>query len=303
MKENFTPNGIVILDKCEGITSQTAVNRVKRLFSADRAGHTGTLDPMATGVLPVLVGRAVKASEYMMSSKKHYIATLTLGLTTDTEDITGAVLTESDTLPSESEVREACSKMVGEIMQTPPMYSAIKVDGRTLMERARRGEVIERESRPVTVYSMKVEKISEREYSLDVECSKGTYIRTLCADIGAALGCGGVMSALRRAEAASFTLRDAHTLEELERMTDEEREAVIVPVEKVFEDLEKIVLPDFYATLAHNGAHIYQKKVGADFSLGQRVRMYDREGFFALGEVREYEDGVTAIKPIKMFRA
>ena len=245
MKDKFTPNGVVILDKCEGITSQTAVNRVKRLFSADRAGHTGTLDPMATGVLPILVGRGVKASEYMMASQKHYIATLTLGVTTDTEDITGKVLSQSDNIPTESEVREACSNMVGEIMQTPPMYSAIKVDGQTLMERARRGEVIERESRPVTVYRLDVKKLGEREYSLDVECSKGTYIRTLCADIGASLGCGGVMSALRRAEAAGFTLADAHTLGELEKMTEDERASLVVPIEKIFDYMPIVQLPEF----------------------------------------------------------
>ena len=300
--ESKQANGIVIIDKGEGLTSQGVVNRVKRLLSASRAGHTGTLDPMATGVLPVLVGRAVKASEYMMSTKKHYIATLRLGITTDTEDITGKTLTESDDIPTEERVREVCASMLGESMQTPPMYSAIKVNGHTLMELARRGEVVERQARPITVYRLDVQKLSEREYSLDVVCSKGTYIRTICADIGAMLGCGGVMSALRRAETATFTLDDAYTLEQIEKMTDEERQNIVIPVEKIFEQYPIVNLPDFYATLAHNGAHIYQKKLGTDFPVGAKVRMYDREGFFSLGEVRQYEESKTAIKPIKAFR-
>ncbi len=300
--ENKQVNGIVIIDKGEGLTSQGVVNRVKRLFSASRAGHTGTLDPMATGVLPVLVGRAVKASEYMMSTKKHYLATLRLGIATDTEDITGKTLSTSDDIPCEERVREVCAGMLGESMQTPPMYSAIKINGHTLMELARRGEVVERQARPISVYKLGVEKLSEREYSLDIECSKGTYIRTICADIGASLGCGGVMSALRRAETATFTLADAYTLEEIEKMTDEEREKIVIPVEKIFEEHPIVTLPDFYSTLAHNGAHIYQKKIGTDLSVGAKVRMYDREGFFALGEVREYEEGKSAIKPIKAFR-
>ncbi len=301
MKPQLEKSGIVILDKGNGLTSQTAVNRVKRLFSSSRAGHTGTLDPMATGVLPILIGRAVKASEYMLSSEKHYIATLRLGITTDTEDITGATLTECDDIPDEEQVLSACRKMVGEIMQTPPMYSAIKIDGRRLMELAREGKTVEREARPVTVYSLKAEKISEREYSLDIECSKGTYIRTICADIGKALGCGGVMSSLRRAEAAGFSLDDSHTLEAIEAMSEDERVSLIIPVEKIFEKHEIVRLPEFYARLAHNGAHIYQKKIGTRYPLGARVRMYDADGFFALGEVREYEDGQTAIKAIKSF--
>ncbi len=301
VKNGKEKSGIVILDKCEGITSQTAVNRIKRLFSVKTAGHTGTLDPLATGVLPVLVGRAVKASEYMLTSEKHYIATLLLGITTDTEDITGTVLTENSNIPKEEDVLSACRSMVGEIMQTPPMYSAIKIDGKRLMELAREGKTIEREARPVTVYSLSAKKLSEREYSLDVECSKGTYIRTLCADIGEKLGCGGVMSTLRRAEAAGFSLECAHTLEEFEKMTEEEKDACVIPVEEIFKKHDIVKLPEFFARLAHNGAHIYQKKIGTHYEKGARVRLYDEDGFFALGEVREYEDGATAIKPIKSF--
>ena len=293
-------SGIIILNKEGNITSQTAVNRVKRLFSADKAGHTGTLDPMATGVLPILINRAVKAGEYMLSSEKHYLAECTLGITTDTEDISGTVLTECKDLPEEDRVLSVCSRFVGDIMQTPPMYSAIRVNGARLMELARKGEIVEREARPITIYSLDAKRIEENKYSLDIECSKGTYIRTVCADIGKALGCGATMSALCRLEAAGFTIGDAHTLSQIEKMSEEEREALIIPVEKVFEKHEIVTLPDFYAELAHNGACIYQKKIRTSYKTGEYVRLYDKNGFFAIGQVVE-KDGESVIKPQKQF--
>jgi len=293
-------SGIIVLKKEEGITSQGAVNRVKRLFSAEKAGHTGTLDPLATGVLPILIGRAVKASEYMLSSDKYYRATLRLGITTDTEDITGTLLTETDTLPKEDEVNIAVSRFVGEIMQTPPMYSALKVNGKKLCDLARSGETIERKARPVTVYSIDVKKIDSARYFLDVHCSKGTYIRTLCADIGQALGCGGVMETLERTRASVFGLDEAHTLAEIEAMSENERDALIIPTERVFNSYKKISLSPFFARLARCGVEIYLNKIGAKLDIGERVRLYDGDTFFALGEVRGYDAG-AAIKPIKQF--
>ena len=293
-------NGVVIIDKEIGPTSQGVVNRVKRIYGASKAGHTGTLDPMATGVLPVLIERGVKASEFMLSLDKHYIATLLLGITTDTEDVTGETLTESDAIPSEEEVLSVISSFTCEYMQTPPMYSALKVGGKKLCDLAREGLTVERQPRQVTIHSIIAEKINDREYTLDVKCSKGTYIRTLCADIGARLGCGGCMKTLRRASASGFTLADAHTLAELENMTDEEREACIFPVEYIFRDLAEVKLPPFFAKLAHSGLEIYLKKINLDLPIGQRVRLSDADGFFALGEVREFEQG-RAIKPIRQF--
>lgn len=293
-------SGVVIINKEEGITSQAVVNRVKRLFCASKAGHTGTLDPMATGVLPVLLERGVKASEFMLTSDKHYTATLMLGITTDTEDITGTVLSECTEFPSESTALEVINSFVGEYMQTPPMYSALKLGGKKLYELARRGITVEREARRVTIHSLTAKRISEREYLLDVHCSKGTYIRTLCADIGKALGVGGVMKTLCRASASGFTLYDAYTLSELESMSEEERRAKVFPVEHIFRDLPVITLPDFYARLAGCGLEIYIKKIGIEATVGERYRLCGREGFFAVGEVREYEDGL-AIKPIKQF--
>jgi len=293
-------SGVVIVNKEEGLSSQAVVNRVKRIFGADKAGHTGTLDPLATGVLPVLLGRGVKASEYMLTSDKHYIATLKLGLTTDTEDITGTVLTHTDALPSDGEVLRVAESFVGEYMQTPPMYSALKVGGKKLCDLARAGVEIEREARRVTVYSLSVSALGDGEYSLDVHCSKGTYIRTLCADIGKALGVGGVMKTLTRASASGFTLADAHKISELEEMSDSEREGAVYPVEYVFREWRKVFLPDFFARLAHSGLEIYLKKINLSAELGERVRLCDAGGFFAIGEVREFEGG-AAIKPIKQF--
>lgn len=293
-------SGLVIVNKGEGITSQGVVNRIKRIFGAAKAGHTGTLDPMATGVLPVLIGRGVKASEFMLTGDKHYGATLLLGVTTDTEDVTGEVLTECEVDLSEDAVMSAISSFVGEIMQVPPMYSALKVKGQKLCDLARRGEVIEREARAVTVHSITARRINEREYYLDVHCSKGTYIRTLCADIGRSLGVGGTMKTLERLSASGYTLADSKTLEQLEQMSESEREACVLPIEKVFEGYRRVELPEFFARLAHNGQQVYLSKIRLEIPQGETVRLYDGDGFFAVGEVREYEDGL-AIKPIRQF--
>ncbi len=301
MDKKKTRSGVVIVNKGDGITSQGVVNRVKRIFGVDKAGHTGTLDPMARGVLPVLIGRAVKASEFMLTQDKHYSATLMLGLTTDTEDISGKVLTECDTLPGDDEVLRAIDGFVGKYMQTPPMYSAIKVGGRKLYELAREGLTTEREAREVEIYSLLPKKLGQDgTWQLHVHCTKGTYIRTLCADIGKALGCGGIMSALIRTEASGFDLSEAYTLDKLSFMSEEELDEVIIPVERIFDGWRSVTLPDFFARLAHSGLEIYLHKIGERLDLGTRVKLYDRDGFFAVGEVREYEDGL-AIKPIRQF--
>lgn len=293
-------SGIIVINKGEGITSQGVVNCVKRLFGEKKAGHTGTLDPLATGVLPVLIGRGVKASEYMLSSDKYYRAELLLGKTSDTEDITGNILTECSRIPNEKTVLAAISGFVGESLQTPPMYSALKIGGEKLCDLARRGVTVEREARKITIHSIDAKRISNTVYSLDVHCSKGTYIRTLCADIGKTLGCGGLMQALMRTHASVFGLEDAYTLEEIQAMTEEEREKIIIPVERVFRDLEEVTLDPFYSRLARCGVEIYLKKIGKSFELGEKVTLSDKDGFFALGEVREF-DGGYAIKPIKQF--
>ncbi|MBQ7332821.1 MAG: tRNA pseudouridine(55) synthase TruB [Clostridia bacterium] len=293
-------NGLIIINKPSGITSHKAVSLVKHLLGAKKAGHTGTLDPMATGVLPVLIERGVKASEYMVSDDKHYRATLLLGITTDTEDISGKAISSSEEIPQDSEVFAAIYSMLGKSLQTPPMYSAIKQGGKKLYELARQGEVVEREKREIYVYEIKAEKINEKEYYLDVKCSKGTYIRTLCADIGKKLGCGAVMKTLERVEAGGFTIEDSITIEELEKLSPEKREERVLPVESIFKDTPRVNLPDFFARLASCGVEIYLKKINVSLEAGERVTLFNKNGFFALGEVREFEDGL-AIKSIKQF--
>ena len=294
-------SGVLLVNKHKGVTSHDIVFKIRRLFATKKVGHTGTLDPMATGVLPVLIERGVKASEYMLTEDKHYRATLLLGVTTDTEDVSGKILTTSDEIPDEKKVLEAIFSMQGKSMQTPPMYSAIKLGGKKLYELARKGEVVERESREINVYGITPEKINDREYFIDVKCSKGTYIRTLCADIGAKLGCGATMKTLERLEAGGFTIDEAISLEELEKLDENERNSHVLPVEAIFNNLPRVTLSKFYARLASCGVEIYLKKINLSFDIGERVTLFDENGFFALGEVKDFEDG-PAIKPIKQFR-
>lgn len=292
-------DGVLLIHKPYGITSFDVVARVRRLYGTKQVGHTGTLDPIATGLLPVLVGRAVKASEFLTEKDKEYIAGLRLGITTDTEDITGSILTETQMIPSREAVLTTASSFVGEIMQVPPMYSALKVGGEKLVDLARRGITIEREARPITIHALDIEG-DGADYKMRVFCSKGTYIRTLCADIGAKLGCGGAMSSLIRTKTGGFTLENAYTLEALEAMTPEERASLLLPTETLFTHLPKATLSDFFARLSRNGCEIYLKKIGADIPLGTLLRVYDKDGFYAIGEVREYPDG-NAIKLLKRF--
>lgn len=296
-------NGILNLYKPVGITSHTAISIAKRIYGVSKAGHTGTLDPMASGVLPVLIGKAVKVSEYMVCDGKRYKARLKLGLTTDTEDTTGAVLTQSTVTASREDIVNAAKSFVGEYMQIPPMYSALKKDGKKLYELARSGKEVEREARRVEIHSLDILEVGDDYCDFIVSCSKGTYIRTLCADIGKKLGCGGVMASLERMTAGGFDVESSITLEALKEMTAEELEKSLMSIEEFFGDLEKIRLNSFFSTLALNGAHIYVSKIksACPLAVGQRVLMYTSENkFFALGEVTETDDG-DAVKPIKMF--
>jgi tRNA pseudouridine55 synthase len=297
------PSGVLIVNKHAGVTSHDIVGKIRRLYGTRRVGHTGTLDPMATGVLVVLIGRAAKASEYLVSDSKRYHAGLRLGLTTDTEDTTGVVLsTHGGALPSFAELEEALPAFRGTIKQIPPMYSALKVGGKKLVDLARQGVTIERQAREIEIFSLDAAPTnSPADFTLDVCCSGGTYIRTLCADIGAKLGCGGVMSSLERVEACGFSIDQAHTTEALEGMTPQERESLLIPIEALFSSLPSVRLSPFFEKLCRSGCEIYQKKIGVSLPLGTRVRICDESGeFFALGEVKEYESGM-AIKAIKTF--
>lgn len=297
------PDGVLIVAKHKGVTSHDIVNRVRKLYGTRRVGHAGTLDPMATGVLVVLVGRAAKACEYLASDYKQYRAILRLGLTTDTEDTTGNVLTTSDVIPDADAVEAILPQFHGRILQVPPMYSALKVGGQKLVDLARRGEVVERQAREVEIFSLSAERTEQAsDFVLCVRCSGGTYIRTLCADIGQALGCGGVMAELCRVETCGFSLDEACSVAELEEMSLDERLLRLIPTESLFRMHESVSLSAFYERLCRSGCEIYLGKLGLELAVGTRVRICDAHGqFFALGEVREYEAG-KAIKAIKTFQ-
>ncbi len=297
-------SGILVIDKPQGVTSHDMVGLCRKLYGTRKVGHAGTLDPMATGVLVMLIGRAAKASDFLLEKVKTYHTTLRFGISTDTQDITGEVIASSEKRPTQGELEATLPSFRGEIMQIPPMYSALKRDGQKLYDLARKGIEIEREARPVTIYGLERTDFrasdSLTEADLTVTCSKGTYIRTLCHDIGESLGCLGTMAALRRTKAGMFTLEHAITPDALREMSESERDALLLPVEDAFADLPAVKLPAFFAKLAHSGLEIYQKKIGTSYLEGTMVRFFDENGFFALGEVRTYEDGL-AIKPIKQF--
>lgn len=292
--------GVIVINKHEGVTSHRIVQIMRKFFDTPRIGHTGTLDPMATGVLPILVGRAVKASDFLVAEDKEYIAEMTLGVRTDTDDITGEILEKCDEIPSEDKVFESISSFIGEIEQIPPMYSAIKVGGVKLVDLAREGITIERKSRNVKINSIESEKISENVYKMRISCSKGTYIRTLCHDIGEKLGCGAAMSALERTKSGSFTIENSYTVEDLEKLTIEERAKLVMPTEELFMDCPAIDVNDFYAKLIRGGTELYQKKLGTCYDIGQFVRIKHNNVFIALGQIVEYEAG-SAVRPVKLF--
>jgi len=296
-------SGVIVIDKHEGVTSHKIVSACRRIFDLKKVGHTGTLDPMATGVLPVLIGRAAKAADFLIAEDKKYEAVMRLGIVTDTGDVTGEIIARHEgALPTPTEVEAAAASFLGKIKQVPPMYSAIKVGGRKLVDMAREGIEIEREARDVEIYSIAVSSVegTDCDYSLSVHCSKGTYIRTLSADIGEKLGCGATLASLRRTATGSFTEADAISVDDLAALDFSDRVARLVPTESLFLDLPAVRLPSFYAKLFHSGAEVYQKKIKTDFPTGQRVRMYDKNGFFAVGEVADFKDG-SAIRMLKLF--
>lgn len=216
-------NGIVIIDKPQEWTSQDVTARLRRVFNTRRIGHGGTLDPMATGVLPVFVGRATRGVEFFEHAEKTYETVLRLGLTTDTEDVWGETLEEREVSLNRETLEETLDKFRGEIFQVPPMYSALKVNGQKLCDLARKGKEVERKPRPITIHELTLLEVGENTLRLRVRCSKGTYIRTLCKDIGEALGCGGCMQQLRRVTAGEYTIAEAVPLQELLDAQDPEK--------------------------------------------------------------------------------
>lgn len=283
-------SGILLVDKPAGWTSHDVVGRLRRMTGQRRIGHSGTLDPMATGLLVVFLGRATRAVEFAEGHDKAYTALLRPGIVTDTLDTTGAVLATSPERPTLSELEAALGAFRGEIEQLPPMYSALKYNGKKLYEIARAGGEVERKPRPVTIYRLECTGERDGDFVLEVECSKGTYIRTLCDDIGRALGCGACMSGLRRTRAGGFDVRDALTIEEIERRGAEN---CLMPVDALFAGRPVVLLKDARAEKAlRNGMDV---KFDADFA--GECRVYAESGeFLALCRA---EGG--ALKTIKSF--
>ena len=285
-------NGILLIDKEPDWTSNDVVAKLKGILHERRIGHSGTLDPMATGLLVVFVGRATRAVEFAEGHDKRYLAALRLGVSTDTQDTTGNVLRERPVNVSESELRSVLRRFTGEIMQIPPMYSAIKVNGKRLYEIARRGEEIERAARRVTIYGIDLVGRSGEDYLLDVRCSKGTYIRTLCNDIGESLQCGGCMSSLRRTNAGGFSVDKAVTIGEVQRLADEGRaEELLLPTDSMFCDLPVLTVNTAQEKKIRCGNAV--KTAAAD----GKYRVYSEQGEFLMLGVAE--NGM--IKTIKSF--
>lgn len=277
-------DGIVIVDKPSGWTSQDVTARLRRVFCTRRIGHGGTLDPMATGVLPVFVGRATRAVEFFEHADKRYEALLLPGVTTDTEDITGAVLERREANLTGAQVEAALEGFRGQIMQIPPMYSALKVDGQKLCDLARKGREVARKPRPVTIFDLTFLGFQEGKIRLSVHCSKGTYVRTLCKDIGQALGCGGCMASLRRTAAGSYTLADAVALQTL--LDTREPEKYLRGVDTLFSRYSGVTLTQNQETRCRNGN---------SFSLALpdgTYRAYSRTGEFLM--LAKVKDGVMS---------
>ena len=282
-------NGIVIVDKPQDWTSQDVTARLRRVFNTRRIGHGGTLDPMATGVLPVFVGRATRGVEFFEHAEKTYEATLQLGVTTDTEDIFGEILTRREVHISETEFSSILPAFRGKIMQVPPMYSALKVNGQKLVDLARKGKTVERQPREIEIFQLECVEFSGNTARLRVQCSKGTYIRTLCKDIGEALGCGGCMAQLRRVQAGEYTIEESVPLQIL--LETENPEQYLRPVDSMFRNYPKVILSPKQEKCCRNGAAFsIQLDAGT-------YRCYSKDGeFLSLSKV---EDGI--LSTIKSF--
>ena len=277
-------NGIVIVNKPQGWTSQDVTARLRRVFGTRRIGHGGTLDPMATGVLPVFVGRATRGVEFFEHAEKTYEATLRLGLHTDTEDITGTVLKECAVDVTREQMERTLENFRGDILQVPPMYSALKINGQKLCDLARKGKEVERQPRPITIYKLECLGFDGVTARLLVHCSKGTYIRTLCKDIGESLGCGGCMESLCRVTAGEYTLEGSVALETL--LECEGPEQYLRPVDSMFVNLEAVVLTENQEKRCRNGN---------SFSIALpdgRYRAYGKNGEFLM--LAQVTDGVMA---------
>ena len=293
-------SGVLNVYKEQNMTSHDVVARVRRLFSTRKVGHAGTLDPQATGVLPVLIGSAAKACDLMPEDRKIYRATLSFGASFDTEDVWGAKTGESPLRPTCSDLERCVASFVGAYDQIPPMISAVKVNGKKLYEYARLGQTVERKPRRVFVYSFTLLSFDGERAELRAEVSRGTYIRTLLTDLCGKMGVLGAMSALEREKSGIFTLESAVSLSELEEMNGEEREALLLPTEDLFLSYPALHLPAFYDRLVANGCAVLTEKLSLSGTVGDRFRLCRDDAFYALASIVE-ENGKKKLKKIKNF--
>ncbi|MDE5909065.1 MAG: tRNA pseudouridine(55) synthase TruB [Lachnospiraceae bacterium] len=296
-------HGIINVYKEAGYTSHDVVAKLRGICRQKKIGHTGTLDPDAVGVLPVCLGNGTRLCDMLTDGQKEYIATLRLGIMTDTQDSSGKVLEEREVLVPPSEVRDAILSFQGESMQIPPMYSALKVNGKKLYELAREGKEVERAARPITIYEMEILEEAHPEYVMKVKCSKGTYIRTLCHDIGEKLGCGGVMTKLIRSRVGEFGIETALTLSQLQHLSDQGMlSQAVIPVEKMFLAYPAFTVKESAFKAIQNGNQLKKndfKEEAAQILDGQEIRVYSHQNIFF--GVYRYEKKRELFSPVKMF--
>lgn len=307
-------NGIINVYKEVGFTSRDAVSKLTGILRQRKIGHTGTLDPAAEGVLPMCIGKATKLCELLTDHRKQYIAEIKFGIATDTEDVTGEIIEETNFSNdwykeklTEDNLSKVISGFIGRQLQTPPMYSAKRVGGKRLYELAREGKVIERKPCEITIYSIEIKNIdvSRREATIVVDCSKGTYIRTLCKDIGNELGCKAAMKSLIRTKTGDFLLENSYKLDEIEKLVKENRVSeIIIPIEDVFKNLQRVDVSGYAGILLENGGIIKAAAVKPDIETlepknGEKFRMYNDEGEFKA--VYSYNGDINAFKIDKMF--
>lgn len=289
-------NGIICVNKPAGFTSFDVVAKLRGILKMKRLGHSGTLDPMATGVLPVFAGSAAKAISIIPVGDKKYTAGFRLGLTTDTQDITGKIISESEFDVSPEQVKSAAEKLTGEIKQIPPMFSAVSVGGKRLYELARQGIEIEREARDITVYSIDILSFDEKtgQGKLSIFCSKGTYVRTIIHDMGVILGCGAVMTSLVRTSSNGFSIEDCYTLEQLDALRDEKKlESAVIPVERLFSSLPSIILDKRKTALYKNGVKLRFDQLDG-ISEEKFYKVYGDDGFIGTAKA-DFEEKILRV--------
>lgn len=295
-------HGIINIYKEAGYTSHDVVAKLRGILGQKKIGHTGTLDPDAVGVLPVCLGNGTRLCDMLSDNSKEYRAKLRLGITTDTQDMSGTVLTQKEVFVTEKEVADTAYTFLGSYEQVPPMYSALKVNGKKLYELAREGKVIERKARTVQIEALDILQMELPVVEMRIVCSKGTYIRTLCNDIGEKLGCGGAMESLLRSRVGSFQAEDALLLSDVEKLSKEGGlQDFIIPVEKMFSDLGENRVKSAYQKLLQNGNQLTSKMlcIRQDMKENEKLRIYSEQGVFY--GIYRYEKSTDSLFPVKMF--